>query len=412
MLEYEVLKRHYDDVLNKESSLMKTSNDEPTPIACVEEMLDAVPDTFWQGKDLRILDPCCGCGNFSIVIMEKLKKYHDTDTIIKDILYFNEINEDRINIVKSVFGEGINMTQQDFTSYETPLEFDMIVANPPYARLLPNGKRAAKNHNMIGAFITKSLELLKPNGLLLYITPDNWMSYADRNDVARKLTERQILHLDIHRSKKYFPKVGSSFTWYLVENCTPYKSASVCGVWKGGEYTNKMLLKPRSFIPLYWTNEVQSIFSKTIDMDNRKVRVETSSDLHKYTKKDLLSAECHGDYHHKIIHTPSQVVWSSRPHKWQDCWKVFIPTTSYYKPFVDNCGATQSIAFVRCESKEEADTLAETLAHPLYKFLNDVCRYGNFNNIRVLQRFPLCGGTDDVWKTFNIIDKEKDIILA
>ena len=25
----------------------------------------------------------------------------------------------------------------------------------------------------------------------------------------------------------------------------------------------------------------------------------------------------------------------------------------------------------------------------MYKFLNNICRWGNFNNVRILQRFPL-----------------------
>jgi len=245
---------------------------------------------------------------------------------------------------------------------------------------------------------------------LLYITPDNWMSYADRNDIASKLTGRQILHLDIHRSKKYFPKVGSSFTWYLVENRPRYTQTIVNGTWKGVEYSDKMFLSTRNFIPLYWTKEVQSIFSKTVDAVNRKINVETCSDLHKYTKRNLISTECHGEFKHRLIHTPSQVVWSSRPHKWQDGWKVFIPTTSYYKPFIDNCGMTQSIAFVRCKSEDDAKKLADTMKHPLYTFLNNVCRYGNFNNIRVLQKFPWCDEVEEVWKTFNITDAERTLI--
>ena len=91
-------------------------------------------------------------------------------------------------------------------------KFDFIVANPPYAKLLENGKRASKNHNLIGLFIKKSLELLNPNGLLLYITPDNWMSYADRNTLICELTKLQIVYLNIHIAKKYFKKIGSSLS--------------------------------------------------------------------------------------------------------------------------------------------------------------------------------------------------------
>lgn len=36
--------------------------------------------------------------------------------------------------------------------------------------------------------------------------------------------------------------------------------------------------------------------------------------------------------------------------------------------------------------------------HPMYKFINNICRYGNFNNVRILQNFPYC---DDVYNIFN-----------
>ena len=51
--------------------------------------------------------------------------------------------------------------------------FDLIVANPPYAKLLKSGRRASKNHNMIGLFIEAALGLLKKEGYILFIIPDN-----------------------------------------------------------------------------------------------------------------------------------------------------------------------------------------------------------------------------------------------
>ncbi len=51
---------------------------------------------------------------------------------------------------------------------------------------------------------------------------------------------------------------------------------------------------------------------------------------------------------------------------------------------------TQSIAFIRCENEIVARQIKEVLEHPLYKFINNICRYGNFNNIRILQNFPHC----------------------
>lgn len=149
--------------------------------------------------------------------------------ILSSILYFNDINESRTNNIKKVFKSNqynLNITNLDFLSGEqiriptgeivpkapnsygavkvpggvasVPNSregtdahilgeflrgdgggFDLIVANPPYAKLLKSGRlgvadrRASKNHNMIGLFIEAALGLLKKEGYILFIIPDN-----------------------------------------------------------------------------------------------------------------------------------------------------------------------------------------------------------------------------------------------
>ena len=46
------------------------------------------------------------------------------------------------------------------------------------------------------------------------------------------------------------------------------------------------------------------------------------------------------------------------------------------------------------------------LNHPLYKFINNICRWGNFNNIRILQSFPIPSDTENIWNNFNLTDEE------
>ena len=157
----------------------------------------------------------------------------------------------------------LQITNHDFITFNTK-KYDLIVANPPYAKLLENGKRASKNHNLIKDFI-KALSQLKPNGYLLFITPDNWMSYADRNLLIQIITSLQIIHLDIHTAKKYIKKNGSSFTWYIIQNCAFYKNINVSGIWKKKEYISSVISKQRKYIPLLYNQMVQNILSKTID---------------------------------------------------------------------------------------------------------------------------------------------------
>ena len=430
---FDELKQYYDKVLNVDKSTYKSSNDEPTPIDCIIEMISKVPIDLWIKKDLSIADICCGNGNFHIPILFELLKYHDKKHILEKIVSFNDINESRLENVRKVFCNDkykLQITNQNYIEGdecdecdecdESHRKHDLIVANPPYAKLLENGKRASKNHNLIKDFIEKALSNLKPNGYLLFITPDNWMSYADRNLLIKIITGLQIIHLDIHTAKKYFKKIGSSFTWYLIQNCPFYKNINISGIWKKQEYISSVISKQRNYIPLLYNQIVQNILSKTLDnVDLPKFEIKTSSDLHKYTKKEFINDEATDIFKYKLIHTPSKTVYASKPHKFQDGYKVFISTTDKYRVFIDKCGMTQSIVFIMCSSEEQAKKYAEILQHPLYVFLNNICRWGNFNNIRILQSFPIpnnvfinayTGNLQEIYNYFTITEDEINYI--
>jgi SAM-dependent methyltransferase len=413
------IKKYYDETLNIDKSTYKSSNDEPTPIDCISEMISKIPKELWSKSDLSILDPCCGNGNFSIPIIFELLKYHDKQTILEQILEFNDINESRLENVRSVFCNekyDLQITNHDFITFNSSKKYDLIVANPPYAKMLENGKRASKNHNLIKDFIEKALSQLNPNGYLLFITPDNWMSYADRNVLIELITSLQIIHLDIHTAKKYFKKIGSSFTWYIIQNCTFYKNINVSGIWKKKEYVSSVISKQRKYIPLLYNQIVQNILSKTIDNTTlRKFDIKTSSYLHKYTKAEFIRDIKTDEFKYKLIHTPSQIVYSSRPHKFQEGYKVFISTTDKYSVFIDDCGMTQSIVFIQCVDETQAKKYLNILQHPLYLFLNNICRWGNFNNIRILQSFPIpeieyTGEHNEIYSYFNISLEEIQFI--
>lgn len=409
---YADLKTYYDTVLNKDKKTFKTSNDEPTPIGCVELMLSKIPETAFKKTNLKILDPCCGNGNFHLVMWNNLlTRNYANDKILREILHFNDTNTERLKNVRNYFGEQCITYNVDFLQSNFEKKFDIIYANPPYAKLMDNGKRASKNHNLISLFINKSLEYLEDGGYLIFIIPDNWMSLSDRNTLIRKLTSYQFHWLDIHTAKKWFPKVGSSFTWFVLEKTPAYKSFHVNVQYNREIYCDLVKSEERSYIPLLYNKIVQSILHKTLDSCNPKYNVETSSDLHKYTKKSLISTVKNDEFKYRLIHTPKQTVYANRAHKYQDGYKVFISTTDKYKVFIDNCGMTQSIAFIRCTDYEDAVQIQKTLQHKMYIFLNDICRWGNFNNIRILQRFPKPDITGScVYSYYNLNNEEVEFI--
>jgi adenine-specific DNA-methyltransferase len=386
--------KNYFDSLNQDQTHFVNSNDICTPMDCVREMVDSIPESFWKKENLKILDPCCGNGNFGAFITTKTKLEN---------LYFNEINPKRITNLQNYFGENINLSQQDFLTFKDKEEFDLVVANPPYAKF--NGEnRVSKNHNLSRDFIQKALKITKAGGYILFIVPNNWMSFSDRNSLPKELSQYQFIHLDIGGAKKYFPKVGSSFTWFLLQKVPNKQEFTI---------TNSYVLKDKQvakinpnvdFIPLYYSKLVQSILHKTIfNTKLPKYKIETTSFLHHFTKKEFIQKEQNAEFKYKLIHTPSQIVWSQIPHKFQENYKVFISLTNQYQIFVDDCGMTQSVAFIRCQNQNEAEKIKQELDQPVYKFLNNLTRYGNFNNIRVLQQFP-------IWGSFQLTDEEIDFI--
>ena len=365
------------DELNKDESHYFNRNDICTPMGCVREMVDAIPASFWRRKHLEVLDPCAGNGNFHAYI----KNFAPLQNLV-----FNEINDDRIRNIRKLFGHDARITREDFLRYDEGKQYDLIVSNPPYAKFDDSGRRVSKNHNLSRLFIEKALRLTKPGGLMLFIVPNNWMSLSDRNRLPALLSAYQFLHLNIHGAKRWFPGIGSSFTWFLLKK---EKNSRPFAVENHYLATGRdMVSLPHTdFIPLHLTDTVLGIFAKAFGARSRQ-GVETSSDLHRYTKAQLLSESETRKHAHKVIHTPTTTVWSERPHKYQDGWKVFLSLTNTYQTFVDNCGMTQSIAFIRCASKREAMQRKTELDAPLFRFLNDMTRYGNFNNIRILQRLP------------------------
>ena len=374
---------HYFDSLNLDINHFVNSNDICTPMDCVKEMIDKIPTEFWFKKDLKILDPCCGNGNFHA--------YIQTKTGLQN-LYFNDINKLRLEHVKKYFGSSIHISEKKFLEFEDTEKFDLIVADPPFAKFSTENKRVSKNHNLSRNFIKKAVQLTHDNGYILFIVPNNWMSYSDRNDLPLILTKYQFIHINIHGAKKYFPKVGSSFTWFLLQKKTNNTPFSIQNNYVIKDVQTIKIPVGVQFFPLYNATIVENILNKTLRNKNlKKYSIQTSSYLHRFTKKDFISDIQTTEFKYKLIHTHTQTVWSKKPHKFQQGFKVFISLTNQFNTFIDNCGMTQSVAFILCKNKVEATIIKKKLDNEIFIFLNNITRYGNFNNIRVLQQFPLLG---------------------
>lgn len=148
-------------------------------------------------EESKILEPACGKGIFLDLFLSKGYKNLEAYEIDKSLAT-------NYNFVK----------HQSFVSAKITEQFDLIIGNPPYIRW-KNLENELKNElfqnqlwntycnslcDYLSIFILKSIELLKPNGQLIFICPEYWMNTTHalklRNFMVSKGYFESIFHFN------------------------------------------------------------------------------------------------------------------------------------------------------------------------------------------------------------------------
>jgi hypothetical protein len=216
-----------------------------TPIELVCEMLDKIPDEVWKNPDLKWLDPANGIGNFPVVVyyklMESLKDKIPGDTqrsihIIEDMLYMVELNPVNSKVCEKIFNmidpkskpniitkSFLDFLPKDFTGKNIDkFKFDVVFGNPPYnsggVRSSIGTKEGTKT--IWPLFFDKSIECLKNNGYLCFITPASWI--ALQSDLSNRFLKNQLLYIKLYNNFKSLELFGNiagkiPLTYYLLQ---------------------------------------------------------------------------------------------------------------------------------------------------------------------------------------------------
>ena len=239
----------------KPTNLEKKNNAEiPTPRELKLEMINKVPLEFWTKKQ-KVLEPSVGKGGFCLEViecfMEGLKELFPDENeryqiIVEECLYFADINPVNIFITKLILDPNneykLNYYEGDFLKFECKyvgLEgFDLIVGNPPYEKINSSG-----DNKLYLDFTKKSLELLKINSILLFITPRNILDYLLLVDKNRSYINElyQIDFISIETSNKYF-EVSCIFTYFLLRKIKLYDVTKIEYIYNDNIYTSTIKL--------------------------------------------------------------------------------------------------------------------------------------------------------------------------
>jgi adenine-specific DNA-methyltransferase len=186
---------HISKINNQIKHLKKDLGIFFTPPWVVDFMINLI-NKKKLNNDSKILEPACGICQFLHKINETKEKIGVE--INKEVIEY--INNHNLN-------KNIKIIHNDFLLWETNEKFDLIIGNPPYGipstskhykiKIDNNTKNKYKKlyetwygkYNVYGAFIEKSIKLLKENGELIFIIPATFMILDEFKKLRKFLSE-------------------------------------------------------------------------------------------------------------------------------------------------------------------------------------------------------------------------------
>jgi len=195
-----------------------------TPSALINTMLDQFPTSSWSNPDLKWLDPCCGTGNFLVHVYQRLMAGLEnsfpnlskrSSHIIENMLFMVELNKKNCDICRQLFGKGANIECLDFLEYNKDTMFDCIVGNPPFQDDSTIGGTGGKSKLYERIFI-KSLTILKDDGYLSFLVPDNMLS-GNGNVGYNELIKHDVQFVSFNSDiQSYFKGIQQYICYFLM----------------------------------------------------------------------------------------------------------------------------------------------------------------------------------------------------
>ncbi|MDK8718726.1 Eco57I restriction-modification methylase domain-containing protein [Corynebacterium pseudodiphtheriticum] len=170
-----------------------------TPLQVALLMADILLSSKPLPKTLKLLDPGAGSGILTVAAVEKIKESQPNTTIYitaieKDPKLLKVLSDTYSDLAIKFDGINYEIINDDFLYWATedatlftesskPINFDLIIQNPPYAKLPARGpenrhlqKCGIYAPNVYAAFMALCKKLLVENGVLVSITPRSWMN--------------------------------------------------------------------------------------------------------------------------------------------------------------------------------------------------------------------------------------------
>jgi hypothetical protein len=305
---------------------------------------------------------------------------------------------------------GVNVMSDDFFDFFDKVQkhvetrkWDLVIGNPPYQD--PQAKSSKK---LWKPFLRTSIEILKDNGYLAFITPFSWGT--PDNDIFDVFVKNQVKMVNLD-GKKHFPDVGTTISWYIIQKTTTTNLTEIiCN-------DEKIMVDFRSIV--FLPSDINKV---TIDILGKFLSVSPKLNI-KYDffceqRKPIMNTTQNNVYKYPVKHTASQLLYSSVPHPNTKIKKVVFPISSAMKAEYDgngDYGCSQHYAWIEVKNKHEADSIISYLNSDIIRWLRKVTHWSASWSRPILDMIPSISTNtvptnESIYETFHINSLEQEYI--
>jgi hypothetical protein len=368
-----------------------TSSDVVTPLPLAKKQLEGIKPSG------AVCIPGAGIGTYVLAAIEA--GFNPAD------IYAVEFNRAYFCLGSGIYTRlGVNYIYADYLTWEPGMKFDVVIGNPPYQ----DSSTESKDKKLWTKFVDKSLEHLKPQGSIIFLTPNSLVGRTRLPAKRREmLSTRYSLDWVDHNANNYFPQVGVDICSWCITN-RPYT-----GVTKvvDGHREEKIDLRtdlPTPFVLKERDNLVEKMYScigqhgipalerQYNDVD--QTPVEDGKYLNYYSgrnKSFRTNDTCKNTGKLKV---------------------VFSFSATYKQWFITSDNVSGSNLYVEVSSVEEGLKIGSTLMHPVLTFYLDNWRRtaGYCPAIRNVGALPDIRGLTDkeIIEGFNLTKDEYNYIMS
>jgi len=374
---YEAARINFRDRFSK--GFKPTDSRQPIPDKLALQMVQEL-------EDLDVpTDALIGVYDAFMILSTHLKEAGYTNLVLLENKHKNltPFQKEYYNTVKQVCeNSNIKYYVPPMNNYNRcNMKFDVIIGNPPYQSSNGPGSQRGSATNPLWWQITKtSLNLLKKNGILSFVTPTNIVNGGDIFTKVFLGADRQYDMNKVDFSAADSFDVGVPICrWISTNKFTPDNNVTI---------NDGRILDTTKTLKISADSRIDDILTTLFNSDSPKFNfnVEKCYDYRPVAKlckaqglpeeyaKDLTTT--HDDDHIYPINVNGKIKYSRVKWKNSGKWKVMLPQLQKPAQIVvdDVMVAAPSTFSMVVDSKEEGDKVKENLESPEYQWILEMIR--------------------------------------